>query len=125
MADECHRALVGWLGLSTLRGGCATAELPRACVPPDAPCDLVGGPLAKHRIRGTWPQSANADVVFHPEQSFDCGEYWRRLGNARINGRALTFVSLKEGVSYRYCVRAFNRCGVSAWSNVASAVARQ
>lgn len=125
MADVYRSRLAAWLGLATLLGACATAELPRECVPPDPPTGLTVISLSKLRIRATWSHSGNADVVFHPEQSSDGGDTWQRMGNTRINGRTLTFVSLREGVTYRYRVRAHNRCGVSAWSNAASAEARR
>lgn len=125
MANEHWRRLAAWLGLATLLGACATAELPRDCVPPHPPTSLTTTPLSKLRIRATWFHSGNTDVVFQSEQSSDGGETWQRLGNTRINGRTLTVVSLKEGVAYRFRVRAFNRCGVSAWSNAEPAVARR
>lgn len=103
---------------------CAAAELPRDCVPPDAPTALSAVPLSKLRIRIAWSHSGNADVIFRVEQSEDGGVSWAHRANTQINGRTVTSTRLADGVTYRYRVRAFNRCGSSAWSNEASATAR-
>jgi parallel beta-helix repeat protein len=100
-----------------------TAGVTTPLPPPAAPSGLAATALAKRKIRLNWLDNSTNESSFRIERSAGGGA-WTLVATVKANSTTWTQSSLTAGVTYSYRVSASNASGNSAWSNVASATAR-
>jgi hypothetical protein len=100
-----------------------TASVTTPAPPPAAPSGLAATALAKRKIRLNWTDNAGNESGFRIERSA-AGGAWMAVATVKANTTSWTQSSLAAGVTYSYRVCSYNTSGSSAWSNVASATAR-
>ena len=87
---------------------------------PNAPSDLVASP-STGRIDLTWNDNSGDEDFFRLEKSSDSSTFFL-IANLPANTTAYSDLGLPNSTTYWYRVQAANPSGVSAWSNVASAM---
>jgi hypothetical protein len=96
-----------------------------SCTLPAAPTTLTAKALPKLRIQLSWTDRANNESGFKIERTTDGGATWTALAAVGNNATTYTDSNLVLAKPYGYRVKAWNSCGESATTNVASATAKR
>jgi hypothetical protein len=84
---------------------------------PVSPTNLAAAALAPKQVKLTWTDNSKNETSFVIERKTANGR-WIKIASAKAN--AMTFVdkTAKPGMTYAYRIRAHNRYGYSAYSNI-------
>jgi phosphodiesterase/alkaline phosphatase D-like protein len=97
-----------------------TLESPTS--PPAAPTDLTATSVGELTIIIEWTDNSAVEEGFFIEGGPD-GEKWETIGKLPPDSESYKIGGLKEGITYYFRVKAYNKAGESAYSNTDSAVA--
>lgn len=92
--------------------------------PPTAPTALTAATGPRTRIDLTWADNSANESGFRIERSLSATSGWTEIATVGPNVRSFAAPSQKPNKTYFFRVRAFNVSGNSAYSNTASAKAR-
>lgn len=89
-------------------------------VAPVAPANFSARVGSASQIDLTWSDRSSDETGFYVERS-SVSEGWTRIGTTAANIRKFSATGLTTGTAYTFRVQAFNRAGVSAYSNTDTA----
>lgn len=93
----------------------------RTATPPAAPSNLQAAAVSSSAVKLTWTDNSKNEGIFVIENASASSGPWSRLRVLAANTTSYTKSNLTSGATYYFRVRAANRQGDSANSNVASA----
>jgi len=116
-------ALIGAVDLGSYEFGVArwTAGVV-VTTPPAAPTGLSATAAGMSKVNLGWIDNADNEFGFDVERSPDGSTGWTLVGSTTAGAVTFTDTGLSSSTRYYYRVRANNSAGVSAYTNVATAV---